>query len=50
MMGYPPFEIDRMTPMQYAACVDGWMRGHDPEIKDELPTMNYDEFKEFMAS
>lgn len=49
-MGFPPFEIDRMSPMQYQACVEGFNKGNDPEAKEDLPTMDYDEFKAFMAT
>lgn len=49
MIGYSPAVIDRMSPAQYSACVDGYNKGNDPEGKEDLPTLSYDEFKEFMA-
>lgn len=49
-MGFTPRQIDQWTPAEYNACVEGWIKAHDPEGREELPTLTYDEFRQFMDS
>jgi hypothetical protein len=44
-----------MTPWEYSCCIEGWVEangsGADGKTgTKDLPAMDYDEFKEFMAS
>jgi hypothetical protein len=49
-MGFDPRRVDQMSPREYTACCESWMRAHNPDGEDPLPELSYEEFKAFMAS
>lgn len=47
-MGFTPQEIDRMSPWQYAAAVEGYRAHHDPEAGKELSGDEADELWDWL--
>lgn len=42
-MGFTPQEVDRMSPWQFMAALEGYVTAHDPEAEKRLTDSEKDE-------
>jgi hypothetical protein len=48
-MGFTPAEVDAMSLWQFDCCCDGYHAAHSsPDEEEPLPTLSFDDFKQFM--